>query len=494
MTTPRYFAVTLVALCSACAAPLLRPQIAMPAAYDNASASDRAAADGNVSEAWWDQLDDPALSALIDLMRTENLDLQTAGARVAQARALAAQARSLRYPQVLLQGGGSYAHTTSAVFGDSDTLGASASVPVSYEIDWLQARGRDARAADLDGDAGALDLEAATITLAAQVAESYFALREAQARAGLLEAYVASNQTFLELIELRYQEGLNSAVDVLQQRQLVLSTQSQLTTARAGIRMAEQALAALLGPEALAPLREVAAGALPAPPAVPNAGVPEALLQNRPDLRAAHRRVRAADLRVGTAVAARLPSFFLSGTLGYSYSRTEGQTYGATDANMDGVPDGFGLVERTSTNDGFNWNAGVQLQWSLFDGGRGRATVNLREAQLREAVLAYASKTRGAIAEVETALAREVGTRERFSATEEQTELSRQTVRSARDRFREGLIEYLQVLSATTSMQQAELNLLSLRRQLLSDRIQLYRALGGAWSGDLAPSVTENDS
>lgn len=488
--TQRIFALALGAIVG-CASPQVQPQIPLPSAFANTGDSTAGLRTEASTITWWDQLDDPVLIGLLERMRTENLDLQTAGARVAQARALANQARSLRFPQINVQGTGGYAHSTSAMFGDSDTLSASASVPVSYELDWLQMRGRDARAADFDGDAGELDAEAAAVSVASQIAESYFAIREAEMRAELLRQYVEANRTFLSLLELRYQEGLNSAIDILQQRQLVLGTNSQLTAAEAGLRMARQALAALLGPEALEAV-DVQVSRLPTPPALPAAGVPEGLLQNRPDLRAAQQRVQAADLRVGTAVAARLPSFFLSGNLGYSYSRNEGQTFGPTDENMDGVPDGFGLVERTTTHDGLNWNAGIQMQWSLFDGGRGRAAVALREAQLREAVLTYANRTRSAIAEVETALAREGGTRQRLATTEEQTALARRTVESAQDRFREGLVEFLQVLTATTSMQQAELNLLALRRQLLSDRIQLYRALGGAWSAELAPIVSEN--
>ena len=432
--TQRILLVTFGAI-AGCASPQVQPQIPLPSSFAHAGDSVDGLRPGASTTTWWEQLSDPVLIGLLDRMRTENLDLQTAGARVAQARALANQARSLRFPQISVQGTGGYAHSTSAMFGDSDTLSATASVPVSYELDWLQMRGRDARAADFDGDAGELDAEAAAVSLAAQIAESYFAIREAEIRVTLLRQYVESNRTFLALLELRYREGLNSAIDTLQQRQLVLGTESQLAAAEAGLRMARQGLATLLGPEALEAV-EVPASRLPDPPALPAAGVPEALLQNRPDLRAAQQRVQAADLRVGTAVAARLPSFFLSGNLGYSYTRNDGQTFGPTDENMDGIPDGFGLVERTTTHDGVNWNAGIQMQWSVFDGGRGRATVALREAQLREAVLTYANRTRSAIAEVETALAREGGTRERLATTEEQTTLARRTVESAQDQSR----------------------------------------------------------
>lgn len=477
---------------TACGATLPRRAVTMPPAYtESSTATPNADHDGLP---WWESLGDSALVTLVHRTRHDNLDLQAARARVQQAEALARQARSLQFPQVSASGSAAFAHSISGAVGDSDTLSLNASLPVSYEVDWFQRHGRNARAAGDDADAARLEVEAAAVTMTAQVAEAYFGIREAEARAATLTEHLEINQTFLELMELRYQQGLTTAVDLLQQRQLVLGTATQLRTAETAIALSRQRLIMLLGASALDTVRAGATGVLPSPPPLPAVGVPERLLESRPDLRAARLRVRAADARVGSAFAARLPALYLSGTVSYVHSRTEGQSYGATDTGMDGIPDGFGLVAGTTTTDGVTWNAGAQLQVPLFDGGRGRANQRLYEAQLREAIHSYGQSTRAAITEVESALAQEAGTAATLQNLEAQVDLARETVQSARGRYREGLTEYLQVLSAVSALQQAELNLVSTRRRLLSDRVQLYRALGGAWTSELFPTTNESGS
>jgi len=475
-----------------CSTSTPRPPVTIPPNYQYASSAPSSAETNALP--WWDALGDSTLVTLVRRTRHENLDLQAARARVNQAEALARQARSLQFPQVMASGSAAFAHSISGVLGDSDTLSLNASLPVSYEVDWFQRHGRNARAADDDANAARLEVEAAAVTMTAQVAEAYFGIRESEARREKLTEHLEINRTFLELMELRYQQGLTSAVDLLQQRQLVLGTETQLRTSETAVALSQQRLSALLGPSAVDTVATGATGVLPTPPPLPPVGIPERLLESRPDLRAARLRVRAADSRVGSALAARLPALFLSGTVSYVHSRTEGQTYGATDTDMDGIPDGFGPVEATTTTDGVTWNAGAQLQVPLFDGGRGRANQQLYEALLEEAVHSYGQSTRTAIAEVESALAQEAGTAATLHNLEAQVELARQTVESARARYREGLTEYLQVLTAVSALQQAELGLVSTRRRLLSDRVQLYRALGGAWTAELLPTTNESGS
>ena len=504
------------------------PPVTLPPQYgsgDEVAAGDRPT-DG---EGWWHAFGDAELDALIAAALADNLDLAAAWARLAQADAMAAAAGAPRWPQLGLEFTASRARRTFV--GPSGPGGATASTaietnsfglsaPASFELDLFGRLGANARAAALDRAASAEDVRAMTVTLSAQVAETYFDRQEVIARRQVLARQEEINGTFFELVRLRFAQGLSSALDVYQQEQQVEAIRAQLVAAELQQVVLEQQLAVLTGrpparrsdDEAAADDADVGASdagdgpeertgandgaaagpptadgdapagssdagvspesprvrllvtTLPAPPAL---GVPTDLLDHRPDIRAARMRVEAADQRVGAAIAAYFPSLRLSGSIGFS----------ATE-----IADLFA---------DFVYSAIAAVQQSLFDGGQRGAEVDRHRAIVQERLAQYGKAVLGALLEIESALIQERLTGQRLTHLGRQAEIAEAALREARTRYREGLSDFLPVLTSLVSLQQSELALLAGERQLLAHRIQLSRALGGNLPSELAPIVLE---
>jgi NodT family efflux transporter outer membrane factor (OMF) lipoprotein len=341
------------------------------------------------------------------------------------------------------------------------------SVPVTYEVDLFGRYASSHRSARLDAAATERDAEAVAISISAQTAEAYFDLVEVRARRALLTAQVATNASYLELVTFRFERGLTSAVDVHQQRQLVAGTEAQLSLVAGEEAVVENQLAVLVG---VPPGRTFAEGeaTLPELPAAPAVGAPAELLARRPDLLAADLRLRAADARVASAVRATLPALQLSFTPGYTIARTTFSNGAASEfLNQDIVR-------------GYSWSAGGTLNVPLFDGLVGVAVTRERRAQVDEALANYRDAYLAALVEVENAVALERQQRENIAHLEQQVEYAGATLEATQGRYRAGLSDYLPVLTALRTEQEAQLRLLAARRQLVSHRLQLYRALGAA--------------
>jgi outer membrane protein, multidrug efflux system len=327
---------------------------------------------------------------------------------------------------------------------------------------WKKAGSR-AAGAMLDAEAARADLEAIAVSLVAEVTETWFELLSQRAQRELLERQIEINETFLELIQLRFRQGLASSLDIYQQRQQVVATRAQLPLVDAAIELLHHRLAVLVGD---AP--QTGAGpdagrrALPELPPMPGTGVPADLLDRRPDVRAARLRAEAADHRVAVAVADRLPSLSLTGSL-------------STQSNT------IGDLFRTPL-----WSLAGNLLGPLFDGGRRAAEVDRNRAVVDERLMSYGQALLVAMLEVDGALAQERQQILYITELEEQRELAEDTLRTARDRYREGLSDFLPVLTALQSLQRVELTLIQARRQALSFRVQLCRALGGSWPARIA--------
>lgn len=449
------------------------PPVTMPEAYRAGQAgapgaSADSAAGSTLPESggrWWLDFQDQGLNALIERTLHSSLQVRAAWARVAQARALVTQARSGLYPQIDASAsagrqssrfnlGGNIIENTSNNF--------SASVGAGYEVDLWRRIANQGDSAALSALAARDDYESIAITLAAEVSETWFDLVSQRAQRALLEAQLETNETYLELVELRFQKGLVSALDVYQQRQQQVSTRAQITLIDTAIRLLQHRLAVLVGqpPGSM----EVATGdTLPeALPPVPAIGLPADLLDRRPDVRAMRRRVEAADYQVATAVADRLPSLRLSASAGF---------------------------QATTLGDFLSspvWSLLSSVSQAIFDGGRRRAEVARREAVVEELLMSYGQVLLLAMTEVENAMVQESQQVAYIEDLEETVELADASLREAQARYQQGLIDYLPVLTALQAQQRAELGLLQARRQLVSYRIQLCRALGGTWTQSLA--------
>jgi NodT family efflux transporter outer membrane factor (OMF) lipoprotein len=415
---------------------------------------------------WWRHMGDPTLSALIEEALRRNQTVRAGWARVRQSKYIANQVRAAQMPQV----GASAEYSTGKIiqaFGDVRFQAATGSLPVSYEVDLFARRAREHQGAKLDATAARFDQDSLAISISAEVAEAWFDAINARIEVAVVEQQLDTDLRFLELVELRYREGLNSAVDVHQQRQRVASQRALLARAGARIDLADQRLSVLLG-EAPGRHFPVEDKTLPDIGPTPDVQVPAVLLKARPDVRAAQTRVEAEDRRVAAAIGARLPELVLDFTPSYTWLRSE--------ITGEEIPDN-GFV----TANGLTWNTGARISVPIFDGLLGRSTINLERAIVAELVERYAETILIALSEVESALVLERQERLRIQYLEDEFRLAGITLDATRDRYRAGLSDFLPVLTALATRQITELQLVAARRQLVSYRVQLYRALGGAW-------------
>lgn len=409
---------------------------------------------------WCSDFGDPQLEDFVAAALRDNFSLRSGWARLAQARAFVRQAESAEYPRLSIEAGAGRARAASA-FGPVEGNQFSVSLPAAYEVDVWNRIGNTADAAALDAEAARADIEGLAITLSAQVAEAWFDAVQLRATLRLIDRQVEVSERFRELVMLRL--GVETgAPDVYAQQQRIDALQAQRVQVVARLEVTEQRLAVLLGRPPLAPLG-IQREELPLLPALPDVGVPADLLTRRPDVRSALLRFHAADHRAAAAVAQRLPGVRLTGALSLS---------AITPA---------GLVEELF------WSLFAGIAGPLFDGGQGQAEVDRTEAVVDERVYGFGQTLLTAMQEVETSLALERRQLELLGRLRRQAETTAVSLELERDRYLNGLADYLRVLTALQAQQQTEQQLLEAERQLLSYRVQLCRALGGDWTRTLEP-------
>jgi NodT family efflux transporter outer membrane factor (OMF) lipoprotein len=448
----------------------LPPTVTLPDAF---TAGGEAGEGEGTPDRWWTAFDDPALSETVATAVAESFQVRAAWARVRQADMLGMQASSQWWPQVSVELQASYRRSVLVLPNFTSPDGGtqarvienpsySISLPVSYEIDLWDRIGSQARAAGMEMIAARDEVDAAAMTVAANVVEAWLNVVYQRELRALIEAQVETSESYLELQELRFAEGLGTALDVFQQRAQVEGLRAQLAQTVAQERVAEQQLAVLMGRVPGAPVVPADRVELPALPSGAVRAVPSDLLILRPDVRAARHRVAAADQRVAAAIADRLPRFNLSGSIGF------------------GSPDLATLFESFV----FNLLAGIVAP--LFDGERREAVVQQNHAIVWERTEQLAQTMLTAAQEVEAALVQEQQQRVQIEALEARVMASEAALEQARERYASGLLDgYLQVLTSLSAVQQSEQALLQAQRQLLSYRVQLHRALGGAWPSEL---------
>ena len=462
----------LVCLAAACSPHTVNNNPAPPLDVPGAYRSSGGEATGPLPGRWWTTFNDEDLDRLVDATLSDNFDLAASWARLAQAEAMADSAGAPRWPRLdaSLEVSRSHFNFPTPVGPQSQTQsGATGSLAAQYELDIWAKLSSGVKAAALDREAALDSVHALAMTLTAEVTEAWLDLVRARARLSLLEGQLETNQTFLELVKLRFAQGQSSAVDVNQQRQQVLASRAQLALSAAERQLLVHRLSVLVGK----PPGLITGGErqqLPPLAILPGAGVPSELLKHRPDVRAARRRVEAADYRIGVAVADRYPSLRLSGRVG-------------SEPN-----------ERNQWALNPVWSLAASLLQPIIDGGRRAAEVDRTRAVLAEMVSNYGQALLTAMLEVENALVQERQQRDHIEHVSAQVEVAAITLREARNRYGQGLSDFLSVLTALRSQQQTELNLLDAQRQLLSYRVQLCRALGGTWTVDLRPPAAREET
>lgn len=418
---------------------------------------------------WWRQLNDAQLNVLIAQSLSRNLDLRTAQSRLHEARARRALVGTSRLPTVTASVSASLSKGSSETGSGQTRELYSAGFDASWEPDLFGGLRRIEEAAQADLEATEADLAATQVSLVAEVALNYVELRAYEERLSIANANVAAQAETLQLAEWRAQAGLVSVLDVEQARANLAQTRAQMPTLDTGRAEAERRLEILLGqtPGTLTG-RLSPSGGVPTVPMQIVVGIPADTLRQRPDVRAAERKLAAETARTGVAQAAQYPSFRLSGSLGLQ-ALSPGGLLG-TDALSRSV---LGSV------------AGP-----IFDAGRIRQQIDIQTAVQEQAFLAYQATVLNALSEVENALTALANTQERQRHLREAVQAAQQAATLARQRYSSGLIDFQTVLETERSVLNLEDNLQSSQAEHAAALIRLYKALGGGWSTSTTPVAT----
>ena len=460
--SPVLIALWLLSACSL--APDYRPpELATPAAYKEVTPWQAAQpADALVRGPWWECFGDATLNGLETQIESGNPDLAAAAARYREAQAVAAQAAAGLAPQAVLAGDLSANRqskerplrgaTQPNNYGANE-VGAAA----GYEFDFWGRIANQAVAGAATAEARAADLATMRLSLQAALADQYFTLRGLDRQAALLDDSATAYQKALDLTEMLFKGRIAPGIDVSRARTQLESVHAQRADIALRRAAAEHAVAVLVGKPASdfsLPVQR-SAFALPAIPA----GIPSALLQRRPDIAAAERRVAAANQLVGAAKAAFYPSLSL-GLLG---------GFDSTRLSLLSLPDAI-------------WSIGPGISLPLLDGGRLDAEEAASYARLNEAGANYRSVVLNAFREVEDNAARLHWLEQEGASLDQAADAARQTLDAATALYRQGIASYLEVVTAQQARLQSEQAQLDVQtRRLLAD-VGLIRALGGGWS------------
>jgi len=398
---------------------------------------------------WWGAFNDPVLDTLVSQVEVSNQSLKAAEARYREARAVVASARSGLFPTITDNASATRARGVPNRF--SVSLGA------NWEIDvWGRIR-RLIEAARAGEEASAADLEAARLSLQAELATSYFQLRVTDALIDLMADTVAAFQRSYDMTQNRYRAGVAARVDVVQAETQLLSAQAQAIDLKSTRAQLEHSIAILIG-RAPASFELGPTKFQVRIPEVPP-GLPSTLLERRPDIAGAERRMAAANARIGVAEAAYFPALSLSGSAGFASSSL---------SHLFSAPNRF-------------WSIGAGLAGTLLDFGARGAAVDTARAQYDEAVANYRSTVLGAFQEVEDNLAAVHWLAEESKVQQEAARAARESVVLTVNQYKAGTVSFLNVVQVQATQLNEERTTVTLLGRRLAATVALIRAIGGTW-------------
>jgi NodT family efflux transporter outer membrane factor (OMF) lipoprotein len=465
-----------------------RPKIDVPASF--AEAAESGGASDTELAAWWTRFHDPLLDELVRRALAQNLDIESAASRIREARAQEIVAGAAALPEVNAQGsatrqrisenaipvppGAGSGNGGSGSGGSFGLPGAEFSTfrvgfDASWELDLFGRTRRSVEAARARTGAAIWNRRDLEVTIAAEVAGTYFRLRELQARIILAKAELSRQQRFERLVSARVRGGLVTGQDLEQQRSERAGAAAAIPPLEAEAKAETHALGVLTGdtPEALSERLAVPAP-LPAADAAVPPGLPSDLLRRRPDIRSAERGLAASTADVGVAVADLYPRFSLTAAPALVSTALAS------------------LLEWGSRS----YSIGGSVDWPIFNGHRGRANVDVANARTSEALVAYRKAVLGALQDVEDALARCDSDSRELAHLNDALGTASRAEQIARSRYGGGLVTYSDVLVAQARRIKLEDQVIQTRGALARDTAALFKALGGGWP-ELASSEAQ---
>ncbi len=410
---------------------------------------------------WWKIFQDPVLDDLEKDAIDHNQDIKQSFASLNQARAEARLSQAEFFPTAELNPEYTRERTSQSVVGFSTkNPHDSYSIPLdmSYELDiWGRVK-KSFESSQAEAQASKADFHAVLLAVTADVARYYFMLRELEAEKEILDKTVDLRQSSLNLVDQRFQSGLVSELDLTR-------AQTELATAKANrididrqMAEAENALAVLCGKPASEFNLSVKSLDI-IPPVVPP-GMPSNLLERRPDIAEAERLMASANADIGVAQAAFFPKVTLTGTAGFE-----------------------SLELRSLTNwESRAWSLGPNISIPIFQGGRNKANLEIAKAKYDQTVAFYRKTILVSFQEVEDSLAQIRLGRDQWEMQKQVMDAARRTAKISNERYKQGLVNYLEVTDAERSRLQSELEAIRILSHSLISTVQLIKALGGGWN------------
>lgn len=444
------------------------PQVSVPSSY-NAPLSGATNEPAQDLSRWWRLFNDPQLDALVEQARLANNDVRLAQARVREARAQAGVTRSALFPSV--NANGNYArqllsqntaegYVVRAARQPFEENFFDAELDMNWELDIFGGNRRALQAANADLAATEESSRGVLLTVIGDVGLNYLDLRGLQKQLAVARDNLRLQEQTLDLTRDQFRSGLASELDTSRAQAQAANTRSLIPLLEEDIQRSIHRLSVLLG-KAPAELETQLASTAAIPPAVPGipVGLPSDLLRRRPDVRQAEREAAAATARVGVATADLFPRFFLTGAAGL-------QSLNASDF--------FDAGSRF-------WSLGPSVSWPIFTAGRIRQNIRVQNAREEQALIRYEQTVLLSLEEVENALVAVGKEQEHYRALVESEAANRRAVELANERYRSGLVDFLNVLETQRTLLAAQDDLARSERTMDQNLVRLYKALGGGW-------------
>ncbi len=467
-------AIAVLQICGCTVGPKYqRPAAEVPTAYKEAGNWKQAQPnEQNLGGNWWEMFQDPQLNALELQVNVSNQNLKAAEAQYTQARALLRYNRAAYFPTIT--GGASATrnrisnHRPASIVANGITYNDfQIPLQLSYEVDvWGRVR-RTVESYREQAQASAADLATVNLSMHAQLALDYFQARTLDAEEQLLNSTVTQYERALELIESRFTGGIASELEVEQARTQLETTRAQAIDVGVARAQFEHAVAILIGkPPAdfnLAPLP------LTAPPLAIPPGLPSELLERRPDIAAAERRMASANAQIGVAKAAYYPTISLGATGGFE----------------------SGVITTLISGPSILWSAGGSAVMPLFDAGRRRANMDQAIAFYDETVANYRETVLTGFQQVEDNVAALRILEHEAQVQEKAVVAAQKYLELANTRYVGGVTSYLEVTTAQSAALSDELTAVNILGRRMVDAVTLVQALGGGWDRSALPERPE---
>ncbi len=443
---------------------------------------------------WWRAFNDPTLDRLITEAYQENLTLRVAGVRVLEAWAQLGVVTGQLYPQTQQLTGSVLRERESAgtpIFGTSLTAPrftgrtywqSQLGLTASWEIDFWGKFRRGIESADASVQASIANYDSTLVSLTANVASYYIAIRTLEKRLAIARQNVETQKESLTIAQARFEGGTTSQRDVEQAKAVLASTQATVPVLLTQLHQAQDALSVLLGKPPSRQLDQLVGpkGMIPAPPPQVVVGIPADLLRRRPDVRAAEYNAMAQCAQIGVAKAQLFPAFSLTGSFG-PYS---------TDVGKNTLADMF----RWANRQGY---VGPAVQWNILNYGRLRNLVRVQDARFQELLITYQNTVLSAQQDVEDNLTAFLRSQEQAGFLKESADAAKNSLDLAVIQYREGITDFTTVLTAQQALLSAQDSLATALGNISSSLVGVYRALGGGWElregQDFVPAQTREE-